>query len=99
VPRQVYLRGEARSRSVAKLDAQVAHMRRCFDEAAARHRVSVAGREHAARVETKVRRSYGPLALPDDAAIVRLMTRAAARAGRPFRTRATGVGCDANALN
>lgn len=74
-------------------------MRACFDEAAARHHVTVEGRAHAARVETKVRRSYDRLDLPDDAPIVALMGRAAARAGCPFRTRATGGGSDANVFN
>ncbi len=99
VPNRVFVRGESRSLSLAKLDAQVAHMRACFDEAAARHHVTVEGRAHAARVETKVRRSYDRLDLPDDAPIVALMGRAAARAGCPFRTRATGGGSDANVFN
>ncbi|MBI3637411.1 MAG: peptidase dimerization domain-containing protein, partial [Candidatus Rokubacteria bacterium] len=66
IPNRVFIRGETRSHSVEKLEAQVKHMRGCFEAAAARHRVSVAGREHVARVEVNVRRSYEPLALADD---------------------------------
>jgi len=96
VPNRVTIRGETRSRSLAKLDAQTEHMQRCFDDAAARHHVTVEGREHAARIEARVARGYERLDLGDDTAIVRLMTRAAERLRRNFRTRATGGGCDAN---
>ncbi len=96
VPNRVVVKGETRSRSLAKLDAQSAHMRSCFEEAAARHRVTVEGREHAARIEARIDRGYERLDLGDDTPIVRLMTKAAARLRRQFRTRATGGGCDAN---
>ena len=43
VPASVMVRGETRSLSLEKLAAQTEHMRRCFDEAAARHRVRVGG--------------------------------------------------------
>src|SRR3989441_11850342 len=71
-------------------------MQRCFDDAAARHQVTVEGREHTARIEARVARGYERLDLADDTAIVRLMTKAAERLRRTFRTRATGGGCDAN---
>src|SRR5439155_684509 len=90
VPNRVTIRGETRSRSLAKLDAQTEHMQRCFDDAAARHQVTVEGRGHTARVEARVARGYERLDLGDDTAIVRLMTRAAERLHRNFRTRATG---------
>lgn len=99
VPNRVRLRGETRSLSLAKLEAQTEHMRRCFEEAAARHRARAGDGEHAARVEAKVERDYDRLDLPADAPIVTLMTRAAADLGKPFRTRATGGASDANVLN
>jgi len=99
VPNRVVVRGEARSLDLAKLAAQTEHMRRCFEEAAARHRVVVDGREHRARVEVVAERSYDRLAVPDDAPIVRLLRQAAARLGRTLRLRATGGGCDANVFN
>jgi tripeptide aminopeptidase len=74
-------------------------MRQCFEDAAARHRTSVGGREHQARVDAKVQRDYDRLDLPDNAPIVTLTTRAAASLRKPFKTRATGGGCDANVLN
>ncbi len=99
VPNRVRLRGEARSLSLEKLEAQTDHMRRCFEEAAARHRTRVGERLHTARAETRVERDYDRLDLPVDAPIVRLTERAAANLGKPFTTRATGGGSDANVLN
>ena len=96
VPNRVRLRAEARSLSLAKLDAQSRHMRECLEQAAGRHRVALDGRERTARVEARVDRDYDRLALGDDARIVRLLHRAAAGLATPFRTRATGGGSDAN---
>jgi len=79
-----------------QLEAQSRHMRACFDQAVARHRVAGDGHEHAARVEARIDRDYDRLALGEDARIVRLVHRAAAALGTPFRTRATGGGSDAN---
>ena len=98
VPNRVRLRAEARSLSLAKLDAQSRHMRECLEQAAGRHRVALDGRERTARVEARVDRDYDRLALGDDARIVRLLHRAAAGLATPFRTRATGGGSDANVL-
>ena len=96
VPAGVMIRGETRSLSLEKLAAQTEHMRRCFDEAAARHRVQVGDRQYQARVEAQVDRQYGRLDVPDDAAIVRLVQAAAGAMGRACATRGTGGGSDAN---
>ncbi len=99
VPNEVTVRGETRSRSDAKLKAQIAHMTDCFDQAAARHRVRVEGRDHVARVDTKVTHDYERLDVPRDSGIVRLMRQAVEGRGRTLTVRATGVGCDANIFN
>jgi tripeptide aminopeptidase len=96
IPNRVVIRAETRSLSVEGLEAQTRHMRECFERAAAGHRVTVAGREHVARVEAKIERDYERLAVPDDRPIVGLVRRAAEALGTPFRTRATGGGSDAN---
>lgn len=96
VPERVTVRGETRSQSLEKLAAQTAHMQRCFDEAAARHRVRVGDRQYRARVEAEVDRQYGRLDIRDDAPIVRLVQSAAGAMGRPCATRGTGGGSDAN---
>ena len=99
VPNRVTVRGETRSLSVEKLDAQTAHMSECFERAAARHRVVLEDGPHGARVETKVTRDYERLQVADDAPVVRLLQDAARALARPFRTRASGGASDANILN
>jgi tripeptide aminopeptidase len=99
VPNRVRVRGETRSLSVEKLEAQTAHMRGCFERAAAAHRLLLDGQEHTGRCEVRVQRNYERLNLREDARIVRLVGVAAQRLGRPFRTRATGGGSDANVFS
>jgi tripeptide aminopeptidase len=91
VPDEVTIRGEARSHDAAKLDAQCAHMRACFEEAAARF--------PGARADVRIETSYAAMAVPDDAPIMRLVRAAAARVGRTIESAGMGGGCDANILN
>ena len=99
VPNKVVVKGEARSRSDQKLQAQTEHMIKRFEQAAARHHVTVEGRAHAARVEARVERDYDRLDVPRDSAIVALIRGAVEGRGRTLTVRATGVGCDANVFN
>jgi tripeptide aminopeptidase len=96
VPSQVVVRGETRSLSEAKLAAQTEHMRGRFEAAAARHAVTLEGREHRARVDAHVERQYERLNIADEAGIVRLVGEAARALGRVCPTRSTGGGSDAN---
>lgn len=96
VPNRVVLRGETRSLDDAKLRDQTEHMRRRFEEAAARHGATVDGRERRARATVEIEHQYDRLDVADQADIVRMATRAAAALGRPLPTRATGGGSDAN---
>jgi tripeptide aminopeptidase len=91
VPDEVRLRGEARSHDTAKLEAQLAHMRQCFEEAAARH--------PGATVEVRCEPMYQPMRVDDQAPIMRLLMAAAVRAGRTVTSAGMGGGCDANILN
>lgn len=99
VPKETVVSGEARSLSESKLDAQTAHMRRCFAEAAAKHQVTVEGVTHHARVVERVERDFPRLDVPDDAPIVRAVRDAAQRVGWSVATKSTGGGCDANVFN
>lgn len=99
VPNHVVIRGEARSRSDAKLEAQTRHMVECFEAAARRHEVTVQGRHHVARVEARVDRDYESLRVGADSGIARLVRTAVERRGRTLTVRPTGVGCDANVFN
>ena len=91
VPDEVRLRGEARSHDAAKLAAQLAHMRACFEDAARRHEGAVA--------EVRLEPMYEPMSVDDGAPIMRLLVAAAERAGRPIASAGMGGGCDANILN
>lgn len=91
VPDEVRMRGEARSHDTAKLEAQLDHMQRCFEEAAARH--------PGASVEVLREAMYQPMSVGDDAPIMRLLLAAAAQAGRTVASAGMGGGCDANILN
>ena len=99
VPNKVVLKAETRSRSDAKLKRQTEHMVECFEKAAGHHHVTVEGRAHSARVESRVDRDYDPLNVPRDSRIVRLIQKSVEARGRTLTVRATGVGCDANVFN
>jgi len=99
VPNQVILKGEARSHSEEKLEAQTAQMRHCLEAAAARHVLELDGKRHCARVEAKIERDYDRMDVPDSAPIVRLVHEAAKNLRLEVKTLATGGGCDANVLN
>ncbi len=99
VPNQVVVRGEARSRDSAKLERQVAHMIQCFEDAVARHSVTLDGKQFTAGLEYNTHTEYEAMSLPDDAPIVRKVVEAARRLGRVVKPDAMGGGCDANILN
>jgi tripeptide aminopeptidase len=91
IPDEVRLRGEARSHDLAKLQAQLDHMRQCFDAAAAHF--------PGATIEMRLEEMYQPMSVSDDAPIMRLLLAAAAQAGRIVASAGMGGGCDANILN
>lgn len=99
VPNRVVVRGEARSHDEDKLEAQTAHMRRCFEQAAARHSVMVDGKRVVARIEARIERQYDRMDVPDSSRIVQLVLTAGERLGYSVRTTGMGGGCDANILN
>lgn len=99
IPGEVAVRGEARSRNAAKLQAQVDHMIACFKEAVAGANVMVDGQRHAATLEHSVHRAYDGMEIPEDAPLVKKVIEAARRIGRVLEAQGTGGGCDANILN
>lgn len=90
VPEHVKIVGEARSRDDAKLDRQVAAMRRAFEDAAAKH---------GAQVSFESYRAYGSQKIATDAPIVQLCQAAARRAGLQPQLIETGGGSDVNIFN
>ncbi|HZS46912.1 MAG TPA: M20/M25/M40 family metallo-hydrolase [Blastocatellia bacterium] len=99
VPNFVRIKGEARSHSDAKLDAQVAHMKKCFEDAVANYSVTIDGKEIRPRFEVDVVRSYHSMNVSDESHIVRLVKQAANNLQQEVKTLATGGGCDANVFN
>ena len=95
----VVLRGEARSRSDEKLEAQTAHMIKCLEDAAAKYEVTVAGVTTKGRVEADVSREYYAMDVPETSRVVQLVYQAAARLGQKVEVMASGGGCDANIFN
>ncbi len=95
----VTLKGEARSLDEEKLKAQCDHMVKCFEDAAAKHEVTVEGRTTKAWVESKVEPEYYAMDVPDSSHVVQLVLKAAARMGLDVKTMASGGGCDANIFN
>ena len=95
----VTLKGEARSLNEGKLRAQCDHMIKCFEEAAAKYEVTVAGKTTKARVESVVEPEYSAMDVPDSSRVVQLVIQAAARLGKQVKTLASGGGCDANIFN
>jgi tripeptide aminopeptidase len=86
----VRLRGEARSTSTEKLDAQIDHMIQCFESAA---------REFGAKVEIEHDRHYGSYQLDDSSPVVKVAQRASANLGFAGTLRTTLGGSDANIYN
>ncbi|MCA1558166.1 MAG: M20/M25/M40 family metallo-hydrolase, partial [Acidobacteria bacterium] len=95
----VTLKGEARSLSEEKLKAQCDHMVKCFEEAAAKHEVTVEGKTTKAWVESNVTAEYYSMDVPEDSRVVQLVKQAATRMGLEVQTMASGGGCDANIFN
>jgi len=99
VPNLCVLKGEARSHSEEKLEAQTQHMKKCLEDAAANYQVTVAGKTTKASVESHIERDYSSMDVPDSSHVVQLVIKAAARMGLEVKTMASGGGCDANVFN
>jgi len=99
IPNLVVLKGEARSHSEQKLEAQTAHMQKCLEDAASKYEVTVAGKTTKAWVESHVERDYSSMDVPESSHVVQLVIKAAQRMGLEVKTMASGGGCDANVFN
>src|SRR5205809_317036 len=78
IPNLVVMKGEARSRSEDKLNAQTEHMTKCFQDAAAKYQVTVAGNTTKASIEAHIEREYSSMDVPDSSHVVQLVLKAAA---------------------
>jgi tripeptide aminopeptidase len=99
VPDQVVVKGEARSHDEAKLEAQSAHMARCFHEAAEAHVLMCGDEIIQARIEANVSRDYNRMNLDESAPVVRWVLAASRALNVKIECEKTGGGCDANVFN
>lgn len=90
VPEKAEIRGEIRSRSVDKLNAQAEHMKRCMDEACAKYN---------AKLDLDLDTAYLSYSIdPDDPLVVSALE-ACRKIGVQPSTAASGGGSDANVMN
>jgi tripeptide aminopeptidase len=87
---EVYLKCEARSHKVERLDAQVAHMREMLETAAG---------ELGGSIELHNTRSYEGYALPMSSPVLKMAESAAQALGLEYVLRLSGGGSDANYFN
>lgn len=99
VTKMVKVKAEARSHNVTELDAQTAHMKKSFEDAARKYAVEINGEKIYGRVDSYIQREYSKMDVPDSAPIVQLIKRAAKNLGYDVQSLPTGGGCDANILN
>jgi len=99
IPNLVVLKGEARSHSEQKLEAQTQHMLKCLQDAAGKYQVTANGKTTRATVEANIARDYSSMDVPDSSYVVQLVVQAAKRMGLDVKTMASGGGCDANVFN
>lgn len=90
VPDEVVLRGEVRSRDMAKLDAQTTAMQDAFETAVRRHKTSV---------DFQSKRQYSAYHLADETPVVARAVTAAEKLGFTPHITGSGGGSDANIFN
>lgn len=90
VPDEVSVICEARSRNMEKLQRQTAHMKECFEKAAA---------AHGAKAEVVIKEMYRPYVLHEDTPVIQLARKAIASVGMEPKLEPTGGGSDANFYN
>lgn len=87
---RVDIKAEARSRDTKKLEAQIAHMRECFEKAAS---------QFGGEVEFKTETAYPSYSIAKDAKIISILKKAAGEARVELKLEETGGGSDTNIFN
>ena len=96
---EVYLKGEARSLSDAKLAKQTAHMKACFEKAVKHFTKKIDGKVHKPQVKFVPFKRYPAVNVPRNNEMVKDILSAAKKLGVRVRAAASGGGCDANVLS
>lgn len=87
---KVDIKAEARSRDTRKLEAQIAHMKECFDKAAA---------QFGGKVEFRTETAYPSFSIAKDSKIISILEKAAGEAKIELKLEETGGGSDTNIFN
>ncbi|EGO63969.1 M20/M25/M40 family metallo-hydrolase [Acetonema longum] len=90
VPDRVEIICEARSRNMAKLEAQTKSMVETFEQVVA---------ANGGKTEISVKKAYGPYVLSENDPVVKLAAQAGSAVGLPITMEGTGGGSDANFFN
>ncbi len=96
---ELYLKGEARSLSNAKLAKQTAHMKACFEKAAKRFTKKIDGKVYKPEVKFVPFQRYPAVNVSKTHPMVKAVLAAAKEQGVCMRAVASGGGCDANILS
>ena len=96
---ELYLKGEARSLSNAKLAKQTAHMKACFEKAAKRFTKKIDGKVYKPEVKFVPFQRYPAVNVSKAHPMVKAVLAAAKEQGVCMRAVASGGGCDANILS
>ncbi|MBW2519601.1 MAG: M20/M25/M40 family metallo-hydrolase [Deltaproteobacteria bacterium] len=99
VPRHVYMEGEARSHDPVKLKAQTEHMIECLHMAADAMACEIDNETFRPQLKIDMHPDYPSMAVSEDAEIVTLIKRTAAKIGHDLKIRVGGGGSDANMFN
>ncbi len=96
---EVYIKGEARSLSNAKLAKQTAHMKACFDEAVKHYTKTIDGKICKPSVKFMPVLRYPAVNVPKNHPLIKQLISCAKKEGIVMRACASGGGCDANVLS
>ena len=99
IPNYVMVKGEARSHSNEKLDREIEHMCKCFNDAAEKYSVNIEGKTVKPTVEIDIERVYEKMDVSSDAHVTQLVDTAVENLGYQIKHHTTGGGCDANYFN
>ena len=99
IPNYVMVKGEARSHSNEKLDREIEHMCKCFNDAAEKYSVNLDGKTVKPSVEIDIERVYEKMDVSSDAHVTQLVDTAVENLGYQIKHYTTGGGCDANYFN
>lgn len=99
VTEEVYLKGEARSLTEAKLAKQTAHMKACFDATIKKFTKKINGKICRPKITFNVIKRYSAVNVSKTHPIVKAVIKAAKSHGISIRAAASGGGCDANVLS